>query len=257
MYLTTRSIFIAIVLILSAQSAMGQGRLSAGLRGGFNAVAIFPENSYGQRKLGYQIPIRPYIGLASQYEFGSRSAISLDIMFQRMGTRHEDRAKRRDFYKDIRLDYLVLPVMYKLILNPGGGRFDRSARRDEPKWFLSAGAQPGFLLSANNRYEVNGNRTDLISFITEGGNPNFDAIEQNGTPESDEELYQSFDLSFVGAAGVQLYAQSNLKIIFELRGGFSLVDINASQWRLPDENGNYYASRNMFIGANMSVCFGN
>lgn len=243
--------------VVEAQSVGGTGvSVGLGVRTGFHAVAVFPEASYGQRKLDFKIPIRPAIGLAATFWLSPRSAISTDILYQRMGTTQEGTAKRRMFYKDMRLDYVVVPLMYRLTLNPVAGTFAMAARNTEPRWYLAGGVQPGFLAAANNTYEVDGNRTDFISFITEGGNPNFDQIEQNGTPESDKELYQSFDLSFTGAAGVELYVQKGIRVLVEVRGGLSLLDINAEQWRLPDDSGNYYASRNMFFGLNMAVLFG-
>ncbi len=244
------------LLYCLAHSSFGQAGIGVGVRTGFQAVAIFPEASYGQRKMDFKIPVRPTIGVASTFWISQRSAFSIDLLFQRMGTRQESTAKRRMFYKDLRLDYIVIPVMYRLTLNSVSGTFAQAARNREPRWYLAGGFQPGFLAGANNTYEVNGNRTDFVSFITEGGNPNFDQIEQNGTPESDEDLYQTLDLSLVGAAGVELYIQQGLRVLIEIRGGLSLTDINAKAWRLPDDNGNYYASRNMFLGVNMAVLFG-
>ena len=233
-----------------------QASVGFGVRTGFHAVAIFPEASYGQRKLDFKVPIRPTIGITSTVWVSPKSAVSFDVLFQRMGTTQEGTAKRRMFYKDIRLDYLAIPILYRFTLNSVSGTFASAARSNEPKWYLAGGVQPSFLVAANNTYEVNGNRTDFISFITEGGNPNFDQIEQNGTPESDKDLYQSIDLSLVGAAGVEIFIQDGLRVLIELRGGLSLVDINAEEWRLPDEGGNYYASRNLFAGINMAILFG-
>ena len=256
MHPASRIIGLVTIAILLGPSAHGQSNLRVGFRAGFNTVAIFPEASYGQRKMDFKIPVRPSIGLSTDFRISSRSSIALDILYQRIGTKQEGFFKRKDFYKDIRLDYLVLPVTYRLTLNSPAGTFESAARSRDPKWYIGAGLQPGFLISANTTYEIDGNRTDFISFISEGGNPNFDQIEQNGTPDEARDLYNSFDLSVIGIAGVEIYIQRYLHVLIELRGGLSVLDINAEEWQLTDEKGNYYASRNMFFGVNMAVVFG-
>lgn len=231
------------------------GKLHIGFRGGFNAVGISPQHNYGQNLMSYKIPLRPSFGLTSQVRLGIKSYVQADLLYQQMGQKHEDFFKGSEFYKDIRLNYVVVPVQFKYVLNPLRTGYDAAATFRNPNWYIAGGLQPGFMTSASIRHEINGQLTDFIGFITEGGNPNEEEIRAMDPPASDEDLYNAFDLSVVGSAGFFTRFQQKWIIFVDIRGGFSLLDINAETWRLPAPSGNYFASRNAFIGISAGLAY--
>ena len=205
--------------------------------------------------MDYVIPVRPVIGLTAQYRMSPSSYLVAEVAYQSVGQKHEDHFKRSDFYKNIKLDYLAVPLMYKLVLNAQKSRYDAATRFSNNKWYLMGGLQPAYLLSAAVRYEIDDQQTDFISFVTEGGNNNQEQIQSMGPPENDEDLYNNFDLSLVGGVGMFMRFQPRWILLVEIRGGLSLLDINAEEWRLPSSSGSYNASRNMFIGIHAGIAY--
>ena len=253
---------ISIILLISlvaqsasAQNAYDPGRFHLGVKGGFNATAIFQQQNYGQTLMDYVVPVHAVGGLVAQYRFDRMSYLVIEAAYQGLGQTHEDFFKRKEFYKNIKLNYIVVPVMYKLVLNEPKSQYNAAAKFTNPKFYLIGGLQPGFLASAEIRYEINDLQTDFITFITEGGNPNLEEIQNMDPPEEDEDLYNGFDLSVVGGLGMFVRFQREWSLFVEIRGGLSLTDINAEEWRLPSSSGSYRASRNMFIGLQVGLAY--
>ncbi len=250
------SFFILITQALSGQNqAFSSGKFYVGVMAGANATAIVFQNNYGQTEMDYVVPVGFAAGATMHYRITPKSHLVVDVIYQQMGQKHDDHFKKMDFYKDINLSYLSIPIMYKLVLNKNTVGYQAGANYSKPKWYLLGGIQPSFLLSANIRYEVDGDQTDFISFITEGGNQNLEQILINGQPEDDKELYKEIDIAFIGAAGFHVNIQSTIIGFFEFRGGIGLLDINAEEWQLPGPNGTYNWSRNFFLGFNVGIIF--
>lgn len=231
------------------------GVFFVGIKGGLNATAMAPQHNYGQVLLDYKVPIRPMAGLSFMYHVGARSQIMLEASYQVMGQNHDVFARRTGFLRNTKQQYLVFPVLYKLILNKPEGRYGTAATFYNTHWYLVAGVQPGILLASDIRYEVNDNETDFISFITEGGNPNLDQIEAMMPPEHDEDLYNDFDLSLTGGVGLFRRISSRWQVFAEIRGGFSVLDVNIEEWRLPSGSGSYFGTFNMFIGVQAGMAY--
>jgi hypothetical protein len=252
---------IVTLILLSAQALTGQSRaysssrLYAGFMAGMNATAIFFQNNYGQTEMDYVVPVGFAGGVAMHYRLTAKSHLVVEASYQIMGQKHDDHFKNMDFYKDINLSYIAIPVLYKFILNKNQIGYAAGARAAKPKWYVLGGFQPSFLLKANVRYEVDGNQTDFISFITEGGNPNLDQILVNGQPKDDKALYNDFDIMFIGALGMHTNIQPKVIGFVEGRGGISLLDLNAETWQLPGPSGTYNWSRNLSIGIHAGIIF--
>jgi hypothetical protein len=92
-----------------------------------------------------------------------------------------------------------------------------------------------------------------MPFVLEGGNPNQALLEELGSPESDAEFFIKWGGTFIGAGGCKLYFSPNMYLSAELRGGIGITDMNARQWRLPNNDGIYGASRNAFLGLHVGV----
>jgi len=256
-----RYLVLTLLAFLYLNQVVGQvdrfdvGKLHIGLHGGFNMTAIAPQHNYGQVLLDYKVPVRPMAGLAMMYQTGPRGQLVLEANYMVMGQNYEDFAKGIELRREVRKDYLVIPLMYRLILNKSHGAYGTAATFYNTNWYLTAGIQPGILLSSESRYEVKGAEADFISYITAGGNPNDDEITNLEPPENSEELFQPFDLSLVGGGGLFKRVGPRWQVYLEIRGGFSIMDVNAEDWRLPAGSGNYFGSYNMFIGLHGGVTY--
>ena len=171
---------IVTLFLLTAQAIIGQsairapGKFYVGAMAGVNATAIFYQNNYGQTEMDYVVPVGFAAGAAMHYRLTQKSHLIAEVSYQQMGQKHDDHFKGKDFYKDINLNYVAVPILYKLILNRKTVGYEAWTNDSKPKWYLLVGIQPSFLISADISYEVDGNQTDFISFITEGGNPNIE-----------------------------------------------------------------------------------
>ena len=252
---------IVTLFLLSAQAVIGQsairspGKFYVGALAGVNATAIFYQNNYGQTEMDYVVPVGFAGGAAMHYRLTQKSHLIAEVSYQQMGQKHDDHFKGKDFYKDINLNYVAVPILYKLILNRKTVGYEAWTNDSKPKWYLLVGIQPSFLISADISYEVDGNQTDFISFITEGGNPNIEEILANGPLEDDKDLYKSTDISLIGAAGFHTNIQPSVVGFVEMRGGISLLDINADAWQLPGPEGTYNWSRNLSFGLYVGILF--
>ena len=166
-----------------AQSAHDLGRFHLGIKGGFNTSVVFLQQNYGQTELDYRFPVSPVAGLSMQYRFGLKSYLVAEVSYQPVGLEHEDRVKKMDLYKRVKLNYLAIPVMYKLVLGEPVSKYERAAKFGNTRLYLMGGLQPALLMSAESRYTIDDRETDFISFITAGGNPNEEAIAELGQPE--------------------------------------------------------------------------
>lgn len=231
------------------------GKFYAGIKGGGNLVLILNQNNYGQIEMSYTTTLGLNAGAYLEYKLGGRSYITVEAAYQRQGQDYSDFFKRMQFDKSIVLDYVVFPVMYRFMLKSEGPGFEAAATFNNPKIYFSGGLQPGILTRAESSWRIDGQTTDFISFITEGGNPNSEQIGENGMPESTEDLFQKMDLVLVLGAGIRQNIQNNLMWFVEARGGIGLVDINAEEWRLPNAKGEYHKSRTGFLGIHVGLAF--
>ena len=238
-----------------ARSPYEPGTLYLGLKAGGHLKIIANQNNYGQFEMAY----KPAIGLAGgiylQYNLNSWSSLLIEGVYQQQGQKYSDSFKGKQYDKTISLDYLAFPVLYRYLLSGKSGAYDKALKFNQPKWFIEGGIQPAILVSADASWTIDGQATDFLSFITDGGNPNLEQIEANGQPASAEELFKDFDVVLVVGAGFQQDLQNNIRWYVELRGGIGLLDINADKWRLPNKEGIYGASRNSFLGIQVGLSF--
>ena len=229
------------------------GKFYLGIKAGGNLTAAPFQNNYGQREMDYAFAMGLNGGLFAELHLTGKWYLRGEIAYQQQKQEYTDSFKKQDFEKSIQLNYAVFPVMCQYLFGKTGVGFDAAATFKKPKFYLAAGLQPGVVISGSDRYRINGQNTDFIDFITEGGNPNADEIALNKPPESVEDLYQSFDLLFIGAAGIRQNLRNNVMFFAEARGGIGLLDINAEDWRLPSDDGTYHASRNLFLGLHVGI----
>ena len=230
-----------------------EGKFYLGIKGGFHANGIAPQNNYGQIVMDYKVDFGMNAGLFGDYRFNQKHSILIEAMFMQLGGSYEDFYQKKSWEKVIRLNYWSFPLMYRYSFGGLGTAYEEAANFFKPRIYIAGGFQPGLLINADAKYAIDNQPNDFIGFITEGGNPNDDEISMKVPPESTEDLYQTFDVMLVMSLGIRQNLQSNVYYFVDLRGGFSLIDINAEEWRLPAPSGNYFASRNAFIGINAGI----
>ena len=115
------------------------------------------------------------------------------------------------------------------------------------KFYVMAGPQFNFLLSANQTYYKND-----IKIEDQYQNP----ITSEWVKLGEEDLtsyYTSYDIFARADFGVDIQILDNLFINTGLSFAYGLTDINADEWRIDNSSGDYNPSHNIAVGFNVGI----
>lgn len=250
----TKLLFLSICTCLSLQ-IHAQTQFFAGINGGYVAKAIINQNNYGQNEMDYVQGYSPLFGLTLGVDLDNKHLVRLEPQLLSIGQPYEDQIGGSAFNKDVRLDYIHIPLTYTFVVN-GGSKGENQG----VNFFITAGLYAGILNDASMDLSINNQTATLFQFSTSGGgNPNTAALVSllpgNGNPADYKELYNSTDFGGIFGLGVQAFLTEKLKLSLEIRTGASLGDINAEAWRLNNKDGNYEASRNLYGGLLLGLSY--
>ncbi|HPB52763.1 MAG TPA: outer membrane beta-barrel protein [Saprospiraceae bacterium] len=250
-----------LVALFTLQSD-AQGGLYLGLNGSGNATIVANQMNYGQKEMDYDaVTFRPAFGLELGYDLNGGSMLSIGANLQQAGQKYKDGYGNGDkLNKEIKMSYFAIPVTYRLVF---GGKKDPN---HGTKFFVAVGPQISLIQSAEVTHQVNEKEVTLETFanhIAGGGAPyNFNSAEigkltTNGEPANDKDLFASMDIEGFVGLGIQSFLSESFFMTLELRGGGSLTDINAKDWRLDGykdgQRQKYEASRNVFAGLRLGL----
>lgn len=134
--------------LLSVMTFTGFAQTHFGVRGGVNFANI---NGDDTDNLSARTAI--FLGVFGEFGLDDVFAIQPEILFSQQGAEYEDSEEDGVFYDGrFKLDYLNIPVMVKIYVADG--------------FFLEAGPQIGFLLSATDEFDspISGEE-DIKDFI--------------------------------------------------------------------------------------------
>ncbi|HLF63339.1 MAG TPA: hypothetical protein VI603_06290 [Saprospiraceae bacterium] len=224
-----------------------------GIKADAQAAGIANQNNYGQNEMDYGVNIGIGGGVVVTYLLNPRNAFILETSYQSSGQKYDDQFKNRHFMKDVRYSLISIPLAFRHQLTDAPGGYSGVGTESKPLWYILGGVQVDRILSPEIRWQLDGNETDFLSFVLEGGNPNQAEIENLGEPASDEEFYIQWDVMGIAAIGFQLSLTPTMHFTTELRGGIGITDMNAESWRLKNNDGIYAASRNAFFGLHAGI----
>jgi hypothetical protein len=229
-------------------SSSRRAPVSIGVKIDGQITGIANQNNYGQNEMDYNATLGYGGGVVLTYHRTPKVSILGEVTFQVGGQKYEDHFKGSTFRKEVRYNQISIPIEYKRLISKTVAGYGGVGTELKPIWYLMGGLQVDKILSPEVDWYLNGSETEFLPFVLEGGNPNQEAIETMGAPDSDQDLFTGWDLMFIGAAGFQIHTTPQVSISLELRGGIGLTDLNASAWQLENHRGIYGASRNMFFG---------
>lgn len=227
--------------------------VNVGVKGALQTMGIANQNNYGQKEMEYKVPVGLAIGVHAEYTLTDKASLLVEGCLQQQGQTYDDTFNGKHFYKKVQMRYLTFPVMYRHAIGKEGFGYQAVGTFWNPNWFAAGGLQFGTLLSAEIDWELNGQQTDFLTFVTDEGNPNEMALAENGVPEDDSDFFRKFDVVFVAAIGFHNSISERVALTAELRGGIGLTDINTPEWQLPNRQGEYGASRTTFLGLHIGV----
>jgi hypothetical protein len=231
---------VILVFILTAGSAFSQKRLSFGVTGTGMYTGFTNQNHYGLTDMDYKATFG-MAGCANiGFDFNKHLGLMLQIGYSGLGQSYKDVIKDTNYTRDIRMNYLQVPLMFKF--RTGGSVI---------RFFVMAGPQLNYLLSATQTYYKNGEipKNEIYNPFL---NKKVKIAEETIT-----DRYNSIDIMGRLDLGVEISLIKNLY----LNGGFSFAygftDINASDWQIKDTNGKYNPTHNFFGGFHVGInyCF--
>jgi len=233
-----RKICTAIVAILLFASipAIAQKGLYFGIAGTIQSVWVTNQNNYGLPEMDYKSTVGGAGNLNVGYDFTNQLGVKLEFGYGKFGQKYTDSRDSSTFDRDIKLNYLTIPVMFKY-------------RVGSPilKFYLAIGPQFNMLMAAKQTYNKN-------------GQPFLDEIEDTITgsnfvigKEEIKERFASMDIMARMDLGIDITVVKHIMIEFGLKLGYGLMDLNSSDYHLKDHSGDYHSSHNIVGGLTLGV----
>ena len=219
-------------------------KIHIGPTAGIGLMGIINQNNYGYSELGYTFTSSSTFGLNLGVEFGQRHAVQIELNYAQAGQNYEDEITQTLNKKKILLEYAQVPIIYKFNFDPNNRwEPDRLTR------YVYLGLQYSFLQTADIDWFIEGLPVDMITFINqEFANDNIEEILEMGFFGRDISLFEISDYGVLFGAGIQQLISYKFSFFAEFRGSIGLKDINAEEWRLPNNKGEYKGSSNISGG---------
>lgn len=236
-----RSLIILLVLLTTA--VFGQKGFLIGAGAYYGVSGVVNQNTYGEPELDYDVPSSYGVGLNLGFRFSDHLGIRIEAGYARLGQKYFDTRTLpgdtvpANFTRDIKLDYITIPVLFKYNTNGKAARF-----------YLLAGPQIGILMGAKQEYLANG--AVYFSDATDLDGNAFQVSE----PDIKNRL-SSIDLMARIDLGAEFTLVSNLLLNVGITMNYGFLDLNAPAFRMLDYSGNYNGSHNFYGGITLGVSY--
>jgi hypothetical protein len=223
------------LLLLTCVPALAQKGLYFGIAGTYQSIWITNQENYGLHPLSEKSTFGGAGNINIGYDFTNHVGLKIEIGYGRFGQDYNKTRNDSVFSRQVNLNYLTIPVLFKYRV---GGPV--------VKFYLAIGPQFNMLMSANQTYTVNG-ETFMDTLKTISGKQ-FIAGQS-----SIKDRFSSMDVFARMDLGLDITLVKHLMIEFGIKLGYGLMDINATDYRLKDDTGNYNASHNIFGGLTLGI----
>ena len=216
---------------------------------GFPLIAN--QNNYGYSELAYKVKPGGHIGVMFGFEKYLKTSFKVGILYAFQGQNYKDVIYGLDHEKDISLNYIQIPFIYKYVLGAAKG-YDLDALRH----YVFAGGQLGYLVNAKMSFSRDGKKVDFLDFVSyHDKNTNLEEIKANGIPINAENFFTSFDFGINLGYGLQYFLEQRMYIFTELTAYMGMIDINNEKWRFRNNKRAYSGSLNVYGGLRFGVTY--
>ena len=227
---------VVLALFLTTGSLVGQKQLYFGAQGTGMSTWILNQNNYGRPDMDYVATFGGAGNVNIGFDFNQNFGLFLQVGYAKLGQKFRDVIDDTTYTRNVKLDYLQVPLLFK---------YRTSA--DVARFYIMAGPQFDFLLSANQIYYK-----DDVSYEEQFENPLSGEMVKIGE-EDITDRYTSYDIFARLDLGVDITIIKNLFISTGLSFAYGLTDINAEDWRMDNSSGEYNPSHNIAIGFNVGI----
>ncbi|MCX6251760.1 MAG: outer membrane beta-barrel protein [Bacteroidetes bacterium] len=227
-----------VILLITIAPAMAQKHFYVGVAGGPSTTWITNQQAYGIPPMDYSFNTSYGMNLSIGYDFNKTVGLKTELGYAVLGQKYKDNIHDSAVSRLIKLNYLSVPILLKV---RAGGEI--------AQFYLLVGPQFNFLMSAKQDYTIGG-KPFPDTYIFNGTDTNYVA----GRAKSDiKERFASMDIFARLDLGADIYVIKSLFINVGITFAYGLFDINATDWRMVDNNGNYSASHNVYGHLNIGL----
>jgi hypothetical protein len=224
------------LLLLASFPVLAQKGLYFGIAGTVQSTWITNQNNYGLPDMDYKSTYGGAANLNVGFDFTNHLGIKIEIGYGKFGQKATDTRDSSTFNRDIKLNYLTIPIMLKY--HVGGPLI---------KFYIAIGPQFNMLMAAKQTYTKNG-----LPFMDDVD----DTITGSTFKVGKEEIKERFSSSDIYARmdlGLDVTLVRHLMIEFGIKFGYGLMDLNAADYRIKDHSGTYHPSHNVFGGVTLGL----
>lgn len=235
------SVLLGLSFLVSVHSVAQKGKeVVLGVGGAFSTVWIINQSFYGEPEMDYAPKTGYAASLNLGYNFTENISAIAELQYSLQGQKYDgEQTIEGNLYnsvlRDIDLRYLNIPLFFKYAFGSGGTKFR-----------FMAGPQVGILLEANQDYTRNGMKVGPTVKNLEG---------KSFTPYAGDitERFQKNDFSLALDIGADIHISDLFYINAGIRGNYGLTEINAAPYRIPNLDGEYSASNNLWGGIYVGI----
>lgn len=215
--------------------------VGAGGSAGFSFIAA--QNNYGNSEMDYRITPGYTAGVFANINWYDNIGLQIGGQYAILG---QDYADVHDNNTEVRLNltltYLQIPILFKYT------NTTFSSSYNGPNLYVLGGPQFSLTQNVYQHYFRDGVRVPFAE--AHQFNPILDEL-----PEyvDDADLFRTIEFGIIGAIGLEFPLSNGLYIFSEIRTYMGLTDINHRDWRFPDGDGVYKASRHYYTGLKLGV----
>jgi hypothetical protein len=203
-----------------------------GINSAYNTSWIEYQDLYGEitdngfgRSLDYKITTYPSAGVMVGYMFTDHSGIAILPAYARQGQDYKTTIYGYTITRSVHLSYIKLPLAYKYV-----------AGNDLARFYAYLGGAFNILQTAQITAHYH-------SAASDGNHAGSDAMER----------FKTYDPCFFMNIGSEIKIAGPIWFNVGLRADQSIMDINATRFRIPNAHGYYHASRNALVGIELGL----
>jgi hypothetical protein len=224
------------LLMLASFPTLAQKGLYFGIAGTAQSTWITNQNNYGILEMDEKTTFGGAANLNVGFDFTNHLGIKIEIGYGKYGQKYTDTRDSSTFDRDIKLNYLTIPIMFKY-------------RIGSPiiKFYIAIGPQFNMLMAAKQTYNKNG-----LPYMDDVDDTITGSTFKIGQEEI-KERFSSMDVFARMDLGLDVTLVKHLMIEFGIKLGYGLMDLNAADYRIKDHSGTYHPSHNVFGGVTLGL----